>query len=76
MRAVTAAVILGNDQSAAAVKDAAAEADRAMVWLKQAVAAGFIDVAQFKQDADLDALRGRDDFKKLLAELEARKGNE
>jgi hypothetical protein len=25
-----------------------------------------------KQDSDLDALRGRDDFRKLLAEQEAR----
>jgi tetratricopeptide (TPR) repeat protein len=54
--------------------DRAKQADLAMDWLKKAVAAGFNDVAQIKQDTDLDALRGRDDFKKLLAELEAGEG--
>jgi tetratricopeptide (TPR) repeat protein len=46
--------------------DAKAEADRAMAWLKQAVAAGFKDRAQMEKDSDLDALRARDDFKALL----------
>ena len=41
-----------------------------MEWLKQAVAAGFKDAAQMKKDKDLDAFRDREDFKKLLAELE------
>ncbi len=44
---------------------------RAVELLRQAVAKGFKDAAHMKRDADLDALRGRDDFKKLLAELEA-----
>jgi hypothetical protein len=48
---------------------AGAEANRAMALLKQAVTAGFKDVAQMKLDEDLAALRGRDDFKKLMAEL-------
>lgn len=47
-----------------------------MDWLKQAVAAGFKDVAHMKQDTDLDALRDRDDFKKLIAELEAKAAGE
>jgi tetratricopeptide (TPR) repeat protein len=47
-------------------------ADRAVELLKQAVAAGWNDVMQTKQDTDLDPLRARDDFKKLLAELEAK----
>jgi serine/threonine protein kinase/tetratricopeptide (TPR) repeat protein len=46
------------------------EADAAMQWLKKLVAAGFKDVAQLKRDTDLNSLRGRDDFKKLLADLE------
>jgi serine/threonine protein kinase/tetratricopeptide (TPR) repeat protein len=71
MRAVTAAVTCDSDKSAAAVKDAAAEADRAMAWLKQAVAAGYKDAAHMKEDKDLDALRDREDFKKLLADLQA-----
>jgi serine/threonine protein kinase len=48
------------------------QADLAMESLKQAVAAGFDNVAQIKQDTDLGALRGREDFKKLVAELEAK----
>ncbi|HVC93200.1 MAG TPA: tetratricopeptide repeat-containing protein kinase family protein, partial [Pirellulales bacterium] len=69
-RAVTAAVIRAGDQSEGAANDAAAEADRAMEWLKQAVAAGFKNVNHMKQDTDLEALRTREDFKQLIAELE------
>jgi hypothetical protein len=51
--------------------DRGKQADLAMHWLKKAVAAGFNDVALMK-DTDLDALRGRDDFKRLVADLEAK----
>ena len=44
--------------------------DRAMEMLKQAVQAGWKDVAHIQQDTDLDPLRNRDDFKKLVEELE------
>jgi serine/threonine protein kinase len=71
-RAVTAGVILTVDKFGRAGKDAAAESDQAMAWLKQAIAAGFHDAAHMKEDKDLDALRNRGDFKKLLAELEAK----
>ena len=43
-----------------------------MDWLQQAVAAGYRNVAHIKKDNDLDALRDREDFKKLIAELEAK----
>jgi len=66
-RAVTAAVILAADKSERAAKKADAEADRAMVWLTQAIAAGYHDAAQIREDDDLDALRDRADFKKLVA---------
>jgi hypothetical protein len=69
-RAVTAAVIRAGDNSEAAAKSAAAEANRAMAWLAQAVAAGYKDVANMKKDKDLDALRGREDFKKLITAAE------
>jgi serine/threonine protein kinase/tetratricopeptide (TPR) repeat protein len=46
-------------------------ADDAVALLKRAVARGFKDPARLKRDRDLDSLRGREDFKKLLAELEA-----
>jgi eukaryotic-like serine/threonine-protein kinase len=44
-------------------------ADRALEFLDKAVSLGFTDVAHIKKDADLDALRDRVDFKRLLAKL-------
>jgi serine/threonine protein kinase len=71
LRAMTAGV-----QAKAKADDAAKlaqdDADRAMPWLHQAVTAGYKDVAHLKKDTDLDALRERGDFKKLIAELEAK----
>jgi serine/threonine protein kinase/Tfp pilus assembly protein PilF len=55
-------------------------ADRAMDLLHRAVKAGFQDAALMAKDTELDPLRARDDFKKLLAELAekavARPGNQ
>ena len=45
-------------------------AERAMDLLKKAVAMGYRHPAAMRTDADLDALRDRDDFRKLLAGLE------
>ena len=45
-------------------------ADRAMEFLTTAVEAGCNDAAHIEADTDLDPLREREDFKKLLAELE------
>jgi hypothetical protein len=47
-------------------------ANRALALLRQAIAHGFKDAAHMKKDSDLEPLRLRDDFKKLVAELEAR----
>jgi hypothetical protein len=44
--------------------------DEAMKLLREAVAKGFKDAKQMKQDRDLDPLRDREDFQKLLEELE------
>jgi serine/threonine protein kinase len=44
----------------------------AMKLLREAVNKGFKDVAHIKQDTDLDPLRQRDDFRKLVAELEGK----
>ncbi len=71
-RTVTAAVLRAAEKSERAAKEAGAEADRAMAWLKKAVAAGYEDAAHMKKDKDLDALRDREDFNRLLAELEAK----
>ncbi|HEV3448170.1 MAG TPA: serine/threonine-protein kinase, partial [Gemmataceae bacterium] len=46
-------------------------AERAMLLLRQAVAGGYKDQAHIRKDPHLEPLRGRDDFKKLLADLEA-----
>ncbi len=46
-------------------------ADEAMTHLRLAVEKGYRNVAHMKNDTDLDPLRDRDDFKKLLADLEA-----
>jgi tetratricopeptide (TPR) repeat protein len=44
-------------------------ADRAMALLRRAVQAGYQDVSRMAEDRDLDALHGRDDFKKLFGSL-------
>ena len=54
--------------------DRANEANLAMDCLQRAVAAGFNNLAQIKKDSDLDTLRDREDFKQLVAKLEAGKG--
>jgi hypothetical protein len=46
------------------------DADRAMEFLRQAVAKGFQDAAALKTDPDLAPLRSRDDFRELMQELE------
>jgi hypothetical protein len=70
-RAVAAKVIRATDSSPAGAQAFEAEANRAMAWLRQAVAAGYKKVAMLKQDSDLDALRDRADFRKVIADLEA-----
>jgi serine/threonine protein kinase len=69
-RAVTAAVLRAADKAPAGARQADAEAVRALDWLKQAVAAGYKNAAHLKQDKDLDALRDRADFTKLVTALE------
>jgi serine/threonine protein kinase/tetratricopeptide (TPR) repeat protein len=64
MRAVTASVLR------AAGKQADAEAGQAIAWLTQAIAAGYKNAPQLKKDKDLDALRDRADFAKLVTMVE------
>ena len=49
-------------------------ADQAMAMLRDAVAKGYKDADHMKKDKDLDPLREREDFKNVVAELEARGG--
>jgi serine/threonine protein kinase/tetratricopeptide (TPR) repeat protein len=70
-RAVAAKVIRATDRSSAGAKAFETEANRAMAWLQQAVAAGYKKADKMKEDADLDALRDRADFRQLVSQLEA-----
>jgi eukaryotic-like serine/threonine-protein kinase len=58
-------------ESASGLKtgDGRAEADKAMTGLEKAVGAGFRNVEQLRKDPDLDSLRQREDFKKVLERL-------
>jgi serine/threonine-protein kinase len=47
-------------------------ANQALAMLRHAIDKGYKDVAQLKQDKDLDPVRQREDFQNLLAELDAR----
>jgi len=42
-----------------------------MAWMRQAVTAGYKKVANSRKDSDFDALRGRADFHKWIADLES-----
>jgi tetratricopeptide (TPR) repeat protein len=46
--------------------------DVAMTLLRDAVSKGYQDVPNMKKDTDLDPLRQREDFQKLVAELEGK----
>ncbi len=71
-RAVTAGVLRADDRTPDAGQQADAEANIAMSWLAKAVAAGYDTpqhLADMTRDHDLDALRDRADFRRLLGEL-------
>jgi serine/threonine protein kinase/tetratricopeptide (TPR) repeat protein len=70
MRAVTAAVLRAADRSPEGGGRADAEADRAVAWLKLAVAAGYKNAAHLRRDSDLDPVRHRADFAELVTTLE------
>jgi hypothetical protein len=70
LRATAAAIL----RTAGRSSEADAEADRAMAWLKKAVAAGYRDAAHLEADPAFSPLRGRQDFKDLLAHLRKKPG--
>jgi hypothetical protein len=74
-RAIAAGALRSADRSPGGAEKARAQADRAMAWLERALAAGFKDTAVIPTDYDLDALRNRDDFKKLLAQMKSNQAN-
>jgi tetratricopeptide (TPR) repeat protein len=67
-RALAAAAQAGAKKPDAA-RLAKEEADRAMVWLAKAVAAGFEDFALLDEDSDLVFVRDREDYRKLVADF-------
>jgi tetratricopeptide (TPR) repeat protein len=70
-RALALLAGLGGEANSGVTKaEAAAFADQAVAAFQDAVKAGWRDFHDLKEP-DFDPLRGRDDFKKLLAELEA-----
>jgi tetratricopeptide (TPR) repeat protein len=67
-------IVEKDDKLAAAKRQVAIRfyGDQAMAMLRGAVAKGWKNAVHMQKDSDLDALRKRDDFKKLLADLEAK----
>jgi tetratricopeptide (TPR) repeat protein len=68
-RLADAAVETGSGMTAA---DRLAAADKAIKALRLAIAAGYNNDADLSKDSDLDGLRSRTDFKKLMEELQKR----
>ena len=65
---------LGEDAKSGVTKDeAAAFADQAVAALGDAITGGWLLLDDLKEP-DFNAIRGRDDFKKLMAEREAKSG--
>jgi hypothetical protein len=74
-RALALLAGLGGDaKSGVTASEAAAFADQAVTALRDAVQAGWAQGDELKEP-DFDPLRRRDDFKKLLAELEKQSPN-
>ena len=68
IRAVTAS-LQAKAPEANASRLAKEDADKAVVWLTKAVAAGRANSSQIKEDTRLDFLRDREDFQALLRTL-------
>jgi tetratricopeptide (TPR) repeat protein len=69
--ASSAAARDGQLASAERSRRAEQHAVRSMEWLERAFANGYTDLDNLKRDNELDSLRTRADFKKLVARLEA-----
>jgi tetratricopeptide (TPR) repeat protein len=62
--------IAGEKGSGLTAADAHDAGEHALATLRRAIAAGYHDLANLRKDTDLDSLRTRPDFQKLLAEVE------
>ena len=65
-------IVEKDDKMATAKRQAGIQfyGDQAVAMLRDAAAKGYKDVAHMNKDTDLDPLRKRDDFNKLLKEIE------
>jgi serine/threonine protein kinase/tetratricopeptide (TPR) repeat protein len=66
----TLAGLAGRDGAGVSAAEGKAEADRAMALLRKAVDMGYRDHVAVRTDSALEPLRQREDFKKLLQEME------
>ena len=62
--------LAGQEGTGVSADEGKAHADQAMALLRKAVDAGFGDIDEYRTEGALDPLREREDFKKLLTELE------
>ncbi len=62
--------LAGRPGAKVSAAEAEIEATAAIKWLRQAIAMGYRNVNEFRIESAFDSLRGREDFKKLMAELE------
>ena len=64
------ASLAGRDGAGRSAADSEAETAQAMALLRKTVGMGYRDTSGFRTDSALDPLRQREDFQKLLEELE------
>ncbi len=62
--------LAGRDGSSVSAAEGEQEAAGAMEWLGKAAANGYRNTNQLRIESALDPLRNRDDFKKLVADLQ------
>ena len=55
------------------VANGQAEADKAISLLRQALSAGYRNAVEMRTDSEFDSIRKREDFQKLLQELDKKK---
>ena len=63
----------GNYYDAACLYSLMGEGEQAVAYLRKAFEVGYRSLVHIAQDNDLDAIRGRDDFKELLLQYQKEK---
>jgi hypothetical protein len=66
----TLAGLAGRDGAGVSAAEGKAEAEQAMALLRKAVGMGYLDAGAVRTDSALDPFRQREDFQKLLQEVE------